>query len=89
MKKIALLLLAFAIAAFADIKLDFQVSVARKGCSLVKWEEDYYDDYVKYKRYAIVECNGPQNMPVNMVGLKFLNLNLSTKGKYWYYYGEK
>ena len=88
MKKVILLVSAFAIAAFADIKLDFQVSVNRMGCHLVQWIENDYESGVKWKHYGKFACKDPIKVPVKLVGLKFLDVSKNLKGEYIYTYGE-
>ena len=84
MKKVILFMLAFAMAAFADIKLDFQVSVNRMGCSLIQWIENDYESGVKWKHYGKFAFKAP----VKLVGLKFLYVGENLKGEYIYVYGE-
>lgn len=88
MKKFITIMLIVAAAAIAEIKPEFQTSVEENGCTLVKWEAEYIHESTKYKHFAVVECNDPQNMPMKIAGLKFFDLKLSSNGKYWYFYGE-
>ena len=89
MKKLILLILAFAVVAFADVKLDFLVSARRLGCETIQWIENDYENGIKWKHYAKVACKEPQSMPVRIVGLKFLDLSKNLKGQYIYTYGEE
>ena len=87
MKKLILLILAFAVVAFADIKLDFLISARRLGCETIHWVENDYENGVLWQQYAKVACKEPQSMPVRIVGLKFLDLSKNLKGQYIYTYG--
>ena len=87
MKKLILLILAFAVVAFADIKLDFLISARRLGCETIHWIENDYENGVLWQQYAKVACKEPQSMPVRIVGLKFLDLSKNLKGQYIYTYG--
>ena len=89
MKKTIIAALILITAAFADIKLDFYVSTSRLGCDVVHWAEDTYEGGVHYKRYARVACKDAQRMPVNMVGLKFIDITGNLSGQYIYIYGEQ
>lgn len=87
MKKLILLILAFAVVAFADVKLDFLISARRLGCETIHWIENDYENGVLWQQYAKVACKEPQSMPVRMVGLKFLDVSKNLKGQYIYTYG--
>ena len=87
MKKIILSTLLIASAAFADIKLDFIISARNKGCEVVHWIENDYENGVLWQQYAKVACKAPQPMPVKMVGLKFLDVSTNLKGEFIYTYG--
>jgi len=89
MKKVILGIALVASAAFADIKLDFQVSVNRMGCSLVQWIENDYESGVKWKHYGKFACKDPIKVPVKLVGLKFLDVSKNLKGEYIFTYGEE
>ena len=89
MKKLILLILAFAVVVFANVKLDFLISVRRFGCETIQWIENDYENGIKWKHYAKVACKEPQSMPVRIVGLKFLDLSKNLKGQYIYTYGEE
>lgn len=87
MKKIMIVMLcAMAVSAWADIKLDFILSVRKKGCELIKWVENDYENGVMWQQYAKVSCKDPVSMPVRIVGLKFLDVTSSHKD-YIYTYG--
>ena len=87
MKKIMIVMLcAMAVSAWADIKLDFMISVRKKGCELIKWVENDYENGVMWQQYAKVACKDPVSMPVRIVGLKFLDVTSSHKD-YIYTYG--
>jgi hypothetical protein len=86
MKKIMILMLCAMATAWADIKLDFIISVRKKGCELVKWVENDYVNGVMWQQYAKVSCKDPISMPVKLVGLKFLDVESSHKD-YIYTYG--
>lgn len=88
MKKLIMIMLMLVASAFADTKLDFQVSVDRLGCSLTQWIQDDYESGVKWRHYAKFACADPIKVPVRMVGLKFLDVSLNLKGEYIYTYGE-
>ena len=88
MRKIILALMLLAATAIADVRLDFKISVAKRGCELVKWEENAYVYGTKYRRYAHVECKEAIEMPINLVGLKFIDVATNLSGKYVYIYGE-
>ena len=88
MKKLTMIMLMLVASAFADIKLDFQVSVNRLGCSLTQWIQDDYESGVKWKHYAKFACKDPIKVPARMVGLKFLDVSRNPKGEYIYTYGE-
>lgn len=87
MKKIILSTLLIASAAFADIKLDFINTARDKGCEVVYWIENNYENGVLWQQYAKVSCKEPQSMPVKIVGLKFLDVSLNLKGEFIYTYG--
>lgn len=87
MKKIILALMMVVSAVWADIKLDFILSARKKGCEVVHWIENDYENGVLWQQYAKVACKDPQSMPVRMVGLKFLDLSKNLKGEYIYTYG--
>lgn len=88
MKKIMLIMLcAMAVSAWADIHLDFVISVRRLGCETVQWIENDYENGVLWQQYAKVACKNPQSMPIRMVGLKFLDVSKNLKGEYIYTYG--
>lgn len=87
MKKIILALMLVVSAVWADIKLDFILSARKKGCEVVHWIENDYENGVLWQQYAKVACKDPQSMPVRMVGLKFLDLSKNLKGEYIYTYG--
>lgn len=87
MKKIILALMMVVSAVWADIKLDFILSARKKGCEVVHWVENDYENGVLWQQYAKVACKDPQSMPVRMVGLKFLDLSKNLKGQYIYTYG--
>jgi len=87
MKKIILALMVVVSAVWADIKLDFVLSARKKGCELVHWVENDYENGVHWQQYAKVACKDPQSMPVRMVGLKFLDVSKNLKGEYIYTYG--
>lgn len=89
MKKTLLIVLAFAMVAFADVKLDFLVSARRLGCETVQWVDNDYVSGMKWKHYAKVACKENQRMPVRMVGLKFLDVATNLKGEYIFTYGEE
>ena len=74
-------------AVWADIKLDFILSARKKGCEVVHWVENDYENGVYWQQYAKVACKDPQSMPVRMVGLKFLDVSKNLKGEYIYTYG--
>lgn len=89
MKKL-FVLLAFATAfAFADVKLDFFISAHKSGCETIQWIENDYVSGIKWKHYAKVACKENKRMPVNMVGLKFLDVAVNLKGEFIYTYGEE
>lgn len=74
--------------AFANVKLDFHVSVNRMGCSLVQWIEDGYESGVKWKYYGKFACKeNPEKVPAKIVGLKFLDISKNLKGEYVFTYG--
>ena len=87
MKKIILALMLVVSAVWADIKLDFILSARKKGCEVVHWVENDYENGVLWQQYAKVACKDPQSMPVRMVGLKFLDVSKNLKGEYIYTYG--
>jgi len=88
MKKIMIVMLcAMAVSAWADIHLDFVLSARKKGCEVVQWIENDYENGVLWQQYAKVACKDPQSMPVRMVGLKFLDVSKNLKGEYIYTYG--
>jgi len=87
MKKISLIMLMIVSAVWADIKLDFVLSARKKGCEVVQWIENDYENGVLWQQYAKVACKDPQSMPVRMVGLKFLDVSKNLKGEYIYTYG--
>ena len=87
MKKIILSLMLVVSAVWADIKLDFVLSARKKGCEVVHWVENDYENGVLWQQYAKVACKDPQSMPVRMVGLKFLDVSKNLKGEYIYTYG--
>ena len=87
MKKIILALMMIVSAVWADIKLDFILSARKKGCEVVHWVENDYENGVLWQQYAKVACKDPQSMPVRMVGLKFLDVSKNLKGEYIYTYG--
>ena len=62
MKKLILLILAFAVVAFADIKLDFLISARRLGCETIQWVENDYENGIKCRliinRFKRFEHNG-------------------------------
>lgn len=87
MKKIILALMIVVSAVWADIKLDFILSARKKGCEVVHWVENDYENGVLWQQYAKVACKDPQSMPVRMVGLKFLDVSKNLKGEYIYTYG--
>ena len=87
MKKIILTLMMVVSAVWADIKLDFILSARKKGCEVVHWVENDYENGVHWQQYAKVACKDPQSMPVRMVGLKFLDVSKNLKGEYIYTYG--
>lgn len=87
MKKIMLIMLCAMASAWADIHLDFVISVRRLGCETVHWIENDYENGVLWQQYAKVACKEPQSMPVRMVGLKFLDVSKNLKGEYIYTYG--
>lgn len=87
MKKIILALMMVVSAVWADIKLDFILSARKKGCEVVHWVENDYENGVLWQQYAKVACKDPQSMPVRMVGLKFLDVSKNLKGEYIYTYG--
>lgn len=87
MKKIILVLMIVVSAVWADIKLDFVLSSRKKGCEVVHWIENDYENGVHWQQYAKVACKDPQSMPVRMVGLKFLDVSKNLKGEYIYTYG--
>lgn len=87
MKKIILALMMVVSAVWADIKLDFILSARKKGCEVVHWVENDYENGVLWQQYANVACKDPQSMPVRMVGLKFLDVSKNLKGEYIYTYG--
>ncbi|MBO7527946.1 MAG: hypothetical protein J6T74_08705 [Clostridia bacterium] len=87
MKKIILALMMVVSAVWADIKLDFILSARKKGCEVVHWIENDYENGVLWQQYAKVACKDPQSMPVRMVGLKFLDVSKNLKGEYIYTYG--
>ena len=89
MKKLTMIMLMLVASAFADIKLDFQISVNRLGCSLTQWIQDDYESGVKWKHYAKVACKENQRMPVRIVGLKFLDVATNLKGEYIFTYGDE
>lgn len=84
MKKIILILMMLTTSIFANAKLDFMISVRKKGCEMIKWTENTED----WKYFAEVSCKDPLSMPANIVGLKFLDVNI-VNGKYIYRYGAK
>lgn len=81
------MLCAMAVSAWADIHLDFVLSARKKGCEVVQWIENDYENGVLWQQYAKVACKDPQSMPVRMVGLKFLDVSKNLKGEYIYTYG--
>jgi len=87
MKKITLIMLMIVSAVWADIKLDFVLSARKKGCEVVHWIENDYENGVLWQQYAKVACKDPQSMPVRMVGLKFLDVSKNLKGEYIFTYG--
>lgn len=87
MKKIILALMMVVSAVWADIKLDFILSARKKGCEVVHWVENDYENGVLWQQYAKIACKDPQSMPVRMVGLKFIDLSKNLKGQYIYTYG--
>lgn len=89
MKKTILFVMAFAMVAFADVKLDFLVSVRRLGCETVQWVQNDYENGIKWKHYGKFACKDPINVPARLVGLKFLDLSKNLKGQYIYTYGEE
>jgi hypothetical protein len=89
MKKTLLIVLAFAMVAFADVKLDFLISARRLGCETIQWVENDYVSGVKWKHYAKVACKENQRMPVRIVGLKFLDVATNLKGEYIFTYGDE
>lgn len=89
MKKIILGIALVASAAFADIKLDFQVSVNHMGCSLIQWVQNDYESGVKWKHYGKFACPSKIKVPPRLVGLKFLDVSENLKGQFIYTYGEE
>jgi hypothetical protein len=89
MKKLMLIVLSLSVFAFANIKLDFMVSVKKKGCNVVKWVENDSVEGIKYRHYAKVSCKEPQTMPVKLVGLKFIDVTRNSTGEYIYTYIEE
>jgi hypothetical protein len=89
MKKLVLTVACLSAIAFADIKLDFHVSVNKLGCNLVQWIENDYESGVKWKHYGKFACKDPIKVPVKLVGLKFLDVSKNLKGEYIFTYGEE
>lgn len=87
MKKLIILVMILMTTAMADIKLDFFISVRKKGCEVEKWVENNYENGILWQQYARVICKDAIPMPVNIVGLKFLDVATNLKGQYVYFYG--
>ena len=87
MKKLLIIGL-MAVSAFAaNTKLDFMVSLNKYNCVLSTWKEDTYESGVDWKYYAKIACKDNDCKPVNIAGLKFLDIALNLKGEYIYTYG--
>lgn len=87
MKKVVLLALCIFASAFADTKLDFQVSLPKYECTLIKWIANDYESGVEWKYYAKIACVDNRRKPVNIAGLKLLDSSVNLKGEYIYTYG--
>ena len=87
MKKLIVLVMLITATVWADIKLDFFISVRKKGCEVEKWVENDYVGGTLWQQYARVVCKDAIAMPVKIVGLKFLDVNTNLKGQYVYMYG--
>ena len=87
MKKIILIMAVLAAAAFADIKLDFIISVNKMGCSLKEWVENDYAHGQKWKYFGQFACAEEIHTPPRLVGLKLQYFAQNLKGEYIYTYG--
>ena len=68
MKKIILIMAILAAAAFADVKLDFIISVNKMGCSLKEWVENDYAHGQKWKYFGQFACAEEIHTPPRLVG---------------------
>jgi len=87
MKQVFLIISLMATAAFADIKLDFMLSVRRMNCEVTKWTENGYENGVYWKYYAKFTCKEEVHNPPRIVGLKFIDYAQNLKDEYVYTYG--
>ena len=88
MKKIILLIVCCVCAtAWANVKLDFMISVRKQGCDIVKWIENDYEGGILWKQYAKVSCKEKIALPPRIVGLKFFDVTDNLKGEFIYTYG--
>ena len=87
MKKLLILMVVLATAVFADVKLDFLLSVNRMGCTLTQWVENDYVGGVKWRQYGKFVCKDEVRAPARLVGLKRLDVAQNLKEEYVYTYG--
>lgn len=88
MKKLVLFLLCLVfVASAANVKLDVLFSMKKYNCELTSWKENVEVKYVQYKHYAEITCKEPKTMPVNIAGLKFIDVSANS-GNYIYRYGD-
>ena len=86
MKKLLIIGL-MAISAFAaNTKIDFIISLKKYNCVLDSWQENTYINGVDWNYYARIACKDNDRKPVNIAGLKFLDVGLR-KNEYIYTYG--
>ena len=87
MKKLIIMLMFMIGFAFADVKLDFLVSVRRMGCETIQWIENDYESGVKWKYYGKFACKELNKVPVKIVGLKYLDVSRNLKDELIFTYG--
>lgn len=89
MNKILIAMAILATAAFADVKLDFLISVNRLGCTLTQWVENDYVGGTKWREYGRFVCKDEIRAPARMVGLKLLYADQNLKEEWVYTYGRE
>ena len=90
MKKIIIIALMLVASTFANQKYNFFIEIGKHNCEVISWKENAYRDGIFYKKLTEVMCRSIKELPLNISGMQFIDIQEGTFSNiYEYYYGEK